>query len=460
MTSGCTPLTDFQFGYSLLLHMYSTSITHPKNEFLPQSRPDKHVVIAMLLPLLQLTVIHVLGIHKQWSRQRLIPTTIFGVLGLIHFHYVLFLSPSAYPLLNYLPSLIESFFLLVTTMTVLMNALSQILLEGRLSRPLIGTAASGSNNLFGIHHSALPSVEDDFSVAIVRLGTASFEATGIAGLGNEVVTIVQPTIHLDKEEAKQTGFRAYEKIGYNNEITNISVAVHLDDTENAFGNAWRREVRRYFGVVAKIVRHFWRRVRSKWRKTRSQDSPDGSPVLRSSSVVSNGLMTPPREPSSERTDHADYSRFLRGYEISDDEDEYIPSEEAEDSSSAESDDEEVESAEQPHRRTSSVSPDGAREAVDLLSDVTSPQHSSEMQTSMLVAHLGSQSSPVTRRRYGALTSKGDLSKFMDTLEEKRRVAFASGIQMGEEMRRNCVICTVEPRQVICWPCRYVDFASC
>ncbi len=154
--------------------MYSTPVTHSRREGLPQSRPDMHVVIAMLLPLLQLTVIHLLGIRKDWSRQRLLPTTFFGILGLVHFHYVLFLSPSAYPLLNYLPSLIESFFLLVTAMTVSMNAMSQILLEGRLSRPLFGTTNSGANNLFGIHHSALPSAEDDFSVAIVRLGDSFF----------------------------------------------------------------------------------------------------------------------------------------------------------------------------------------------------------------------------------------------------------------------------------------------
>jgi hypothetical protein len=29
----------------------------------------------------------------------------------------------------------------------------------------------------------------------------------------------------------------------------------------------------------------------------------------------------------------------------------------------------------------------------------------------------------------------------------------------DENRRNCVICTVESRQIICWPCRYVSSSS-
>ncbi|TFY73074.1 hypothetical protein EWM64_g10938 [Hericium alpestre] len=102
------------FGYAFLLHLYSSPITHSeKQEGLP-SRPDMHVVVTILMPLLQLWMVHLLGVKQSWSNQRLIPTTICSVLTLIHFHSVLWLSPASYPLLNYMSCIFESLLILVT----------------------------------------------------------------------------------------------------------------------------------------------------------------------------------------------------------------------------------------------------------------------------------------------------------------------------------------------------------
>lgn len=90
----------------------------------------------------QLTMIHFLGIRKRWSRQRLIPTTICSLLTLFHFNFVLFTRPSSYPLLNYLPSLLETLLLIVTLLTCALNILTQLLLEGEVRRPLFGHSRS------------------------------------------------------------------------------------------------------------------------------------------------------------------------------------------------------------------------------------------------------------------------------------------------------------------------------
>src|ERR1700722_18765274 len=118
---------------------------------------------------------HILGVKQRWSYYRLVPTATTGILGLIHFHAVLWFTQSNYPLLNYMPCLFESFLALVTILAISLNALTQILLEGAVTRPPIGRPAT-----------LLPKWDEDFSIVLLRLGTASLEATSVAGLGNEV----------------------------------------------------------------------------------------------------------------------------------------------------------------------------------------------------------------------------------------------------------------------------------
>ena len=115
---------------------------------------------------------HFLDVKRRWSRYRLIPTGICAMITLIHFNYVVLTKPSSYPLLNYLPSLLETLLLLVTLLTISLNALTQLLLEGQITRPL-----------FGHQRSLIPKWDEDFGIVLLRLGTASLEATSVAGLG-------------------------------------------------------------------------------------------------------------------------------------------------------------------------------------------------------------------------------------------------------------------------------------
>ena len=50
---------------------------------------------------------HCLEVKQRWSQMRLIPTTIIGVLSLIHFHLVVWWFPSLYPLPNIVPNFVE-----------------------------------------------------------------------------------------------------------------------------------------------------------------------------------------------------------------------------------------------------------------------------------------------------------------------------------------------------------------
>jgi hypothetical protein len=82
--------------------------------------------------------------------------------------------------------------------------------------------------------------------------------------------------------------------------------------------------------------------------------------------------------------------------------------------------------------------------------------SSSTSTSVLLAHMtDTSSSPLTRRRYQNLVlGQGDAERMAweAFMNSRRGVANQPG-PPANESRRNCVICTTEERQIICWPCR-------
>lgn len=119
-----------------------------------------------------------MGVNKRWASQRLIPTGFCSLLSLVHFHAVVWRNPSRYPLLNYMSCVFESLLLLIIFTTFALNAFTQLVAEGRVSRYLFGHADT-----------LMPRWDEDFSVVLLRLGTASLEATSVAGLGNEVSSV-------------------------------------------------------------------------------------------------------------------------------------------------------------------------------------------------------------------------------------------------------------------------------
>jgi len=150
----------------------------------------------------------------------------------------------------------------------------------------------------------------------------------------------------------------------------------------------------------------------------------------------------------ERVDDQDvYDRFMRGEQLSDDEyDEYEPTSRSR-SSSFES--------------ISAVSDDAENtvEAVDLYADLSSDVAASTSASHLLAHMTDNSSTPLTRQRFrrlvtGNSSSADSKNGWSEVVHARRPVSITSRSEdaLGEA-RRNCVICTVEPRQIICWPCR-------
>ncbi|KAF9032860.1 hypothetical protein BDZ89DRAFT_1232998 [Hymenopellis radicata] len=391
-------------GYAFLLHIYSSPLTHNVHPPSPlPSRPDKHVIFTILVPLLQLALFHILSIKKRWSTHRLGPTALSSALSLTHF-WVTLLGRKAggrYPLLNYIPNIFESVLILTTLLTAFLNGLTQLLLLGRISRPL-GLNAGGD-------------WEEDFGVLLLRVGTATLEATGLRGWGNEVAGVVAPhrqsALVLGRNGVlTNTTRRRRETRGWTNEVKQIEIPT--PDSNVVVGIT---------GVVG--ISRGWLRETIRWARAAGRVSLGaGLAVMgRKGSVLDQREAPPPQASHREQEQDEDhvYQRFLRG-EDEGSEDDGSWSDDAASSSEEESEQDEHD----------------AEDISGLYSDLggtgeTLLQH---------MAHAGP----------GVLTRRGVYS-FDAPAPSPLDIPTLPG--SGATLDLACVICTSAPREVVAWPCR-------
>ena len=429
--------------------------SHPTKEGEESTRPDIHVVITVFLPLLQLIVMHTLEIQRRWTRYRLAFSTANGLCALLHFHYVVWRAPTPFPLTTYAARVVESAMLALIALTVTLNALTQLLSEGTLARPLFA------------HTALLPKPDEDFNVALFRLGTASMEATAVAGLGNEVggvasdvartrsrepqAVLVRGELEIDhqgvaalKPAYEQRGARRVKRSGFRNEISDVKVrAASTDFWLNTVLNvAWHRDFGSFLGSMWRAMRRVLAAAVEKVR---------GSPAEVDEREPSVEIVEGPGQGGDVVEDP--YERFIRGDPVSDDEDddfhpddEGTPQPETDSEGSGGEDEEDDEAGEQ------------ARLYADL-------SQSDAGSAPLLLAHMTDQSaSPLTRRGYRELVKRPTRTRNDDAVDdweefvEERRTAKRIPVPDPDEdpasrNTRSCVICTVEPRDIICWPCR-------
>jgi hypothetical protein len=392
---------------------------------------------------------------------------IVSVLSLVHFYAVLWFSPASYPLLNYMRCIFESLLVGVTLLTVTLNALTQFLLEGAITRPLFGHAAA-----------LRPGCDEDFSIVLLRVGIASLEATSVAGLGNEVggVAVTSPldrskpyteygTVEVNRfgvtsisPAVEGRGRHKKLKMGLANEIK--SVKTSPGEEHLWIDTAWYRELAKFGVGVWKVVKGFWRLLwraitgRPRYDVQLHQNPPDTEERVRI---------------ESDERDAADaYGRFLRGENVSDDDDDFEPL-----GSRTGSFDQTPSTYSEVTSDDDGFGEDGANETAALYADLSSAA-STSASAPLLLAHMTDASStPLTRRRYrhlvdgasdpsesvewapvGAQPVVGMLPAMLACAISIEDLSFPrTDDDMAAESRRNCVICTVEARQVICWPCR-------
>ncbi|KAG9098952.1 hypothetical protein FRC07_010570, partial [Ceratobasidium sp. 392] len=304
------------FGYSFLLHIYASPIMHtqtPKQplptEDMPPSRPDKHVLITIILPLLQLTILHILAVNKRWSRQRLIPTTVCGLLSIVHFGYVTLFSTSSYPFFTYLNSLLESFLVGIILLTCTLHFTTRLLLQGQI-------ALNPFSEDGGIaHQSLLPSRADDYAVALLKLGSVCLEATAMAGFGNEVSPIHTPDTLYITQSGVPTVPASAGPHGFAREIKNVHALEYDTGSASAwFDVYWTREGWKFLQRMSDLGRGVWGAV---WRRIRRRGCEVAEDEVCAAVTAARARV---RERQVEDV-QAVYARYLLGQAVlSDDED--------------------------------------------------------------------------------------------------------------------------------------------
>ncbi|OCH92079.1 hypothetical protein OBBRIDRAFT_791595 [Obba rivulosa] len=445
------------FGFAFQLYLFSAETTHSRNQQDLPSRPDKHTVVTLILPLLQLTMIHCLEVKQRWARQRLVPTAICAALALGHFHAVIWKSTSSYPLSNVFPCIVESFLLGTILLTILLNLMTQLVLEGTISRPL-----------FGHTRTLMPKWDEDFGVALIRLGAASLEATSVAGLGNEVASVTSTnasdlvrfgrdlyhgSLELDgagvvsmtlPEDPSRK--RAQRRLGFANEITNVKVHALNVDTwmDSIVYLRWYKELWNFvlsgWAALKRLIHALWTSLRGVCRPA-TVSPAENDPRIGSSDLTG--------DRDEEQSDIV-YERFLRGDTLSDDDEDFVPSSgtgPAPGSPTSTSDDEvsDEETAE-------------SSEAIQLYADLSTDTTASSSAPLLLAHMVDTSTSPLTRLRYRKLVHAPaglqEVDDWQAFVQSRREAKSAAGTPDGwDEPRRNCVVCTVEPREIICWPCR-------
>ncbi|KAJ1572781.1 hypothetical protein NDA11_002805 [Ustilago hordei] len=155
-------------GFAFLLHFHSFSPDAPANE---------HVYLCVLLQMLQILTIALSRCRRPVYASRLVISSLFGIGSLLH--YALAANSGRYPFLEALSRTPEIALVMIVLLTVTLHALTMLLLEGSIERDRL--VFSRSN---------LPCRDEDWSLALFKLGTACMESTRLTGLEREVEPLV------------------------------------------------------------------------------------------------------------------------------------------------------------------------------------------------------------------------------------------------------------------------------
>ncbi|KAK4687990.1 hypothetical protein P7C73_g2137, partial [Tremellales sp. Uapishka_1] len=311
------------------------------------------------------------------------------------------------------------------------------------------------------HGGASPSSEDDFGVALLKLGTSCIEATQFSGLRNELAGVQHKAGPWVEISTSGSSVVNSSSSGFHHLITRID-ATELQDlnAESAYWNHYKAFWRACstalldigWSVVLTIPGGYslWNKgktvYRGRWwygpREWRVWERQAWSVPPASMEAIIPSSTEVPLGSSARQDPHASftYDQVIRG-EVTIDDDEEDWHDDGEDDSSG----------------SGSGSEDEGQE-ISLYRGLVSPTETVDLQP-VLLAHLTSHSSsPLTRRRFAAIMSpKREINRSLQEVVDQRRTVapFAQRDEWEAERRRCCIVCTVEERDTILWPCRWV-----
>ncbi|KAG0255065.1 hypothetical protein BG011_005334, partial [Mortierella polycephala] len=139
----------------------------------------RDILVISLIQVCQLLTLQFLTLSSRGKDYRLVVTTFWGLLDLAHFGHAMYYRSNTYPSLQMLTRLPEVVVILIVCISMTLHVLTYIVTGGNVRRQMFEPRA-------------MPTMEEEYSLAIFKLGRACMEATRGVGLRNEVDAVVVP----------------------------------------------------------------------------------------------------------------------------------------------------------------------------------------------------------------------------------------------------------------------------
>ena len=137
------------YEWALLFHLY-VSNRHPNTDLL----------LIALLELLDVMLLEILYIHPRGIQYRLIPTSLVGILGIVHYAYALRCRSDTYPLLQSIARFPELALIGIIVMCTILHGVAIVVTGGNVRRR------------FFLDARTLPTLNQDYTMALYQVGTA------------------------------------------------------------------------------------------------------------------------------------------------------------------------------------------------------------------------------------------------------------------------------------------------
>ncbi|RUP50076.1 hypothetical protein BC936DRAFT_140428 [Jimgerdemannia flammicorona] len=220
------------------------------------------IFLVAFIQVCQLLVLQLTFLHPRGYAYRLIPTTVFGLAGLLHFCYSLWSFSSTYPSLQFLARLPELMVVCITIVSISIHLLAM-------------KVGNFRRHMFEPH--SLPGLHEDYAIAIFKLGSACLEATRGVGYRNEVESIRVPagTVVDDHQHNLRPSIVKLEK---HHQAPRPPLSAFENEMADDVGQVYESEPPMYQQVrfhhigtfcttCVELVRSFWRAVRAGARRT-------------------------------------------------------------------------------------------------------------------------------------------------------------------------------------------------
>lgn len=390
-------------------------------------------------------------------------------MGLVHFVYALTTSPLKFPSFTFVTHLLALLLSIIIVLSVVLKAFTHLFTLGYLPSPVWV-------NLLP-HEGVVPSIEDDFGVVLLKLGTACIEASQLSGLRNELVGIEErqgPWVELSSSSSEVCKTRGKTAGGFGTEINDFEVSSLEDPGESTYWREYRTFWRTLGVTVASFVWslimatpvgrkcvelakegwerrwwygprqfRFWRRaawrepIRFRLRKLDRRARKLRELRLKAVEETESTGHSTALQIREQTPEPVQWREILRGeVEVEDDEGDW------EDDASS----------------SSSGSSTGSQQEdqQDIYRDLMDENNEDDMQP-VLLAHMTNNTTPLTRRRYAAIlstpTRSSTPSALTDVIQDRRMIAMSKPRQDEDgDSRRACVVCYTDSRNIVFFPC--------